>query len=106
MVIGVVVFVLLAKEEQTARASANRFAAALVHDKPAAAPNGATAYVRGVRDYFGDVTSARVVGAHESAAIAIPKPMKPHIKKAATSARLRCVQQAQGDVTKLARCAN
>jgi hypothetical protein len=63
-VIGVVVFVLLAKEEQTARDSANRFAAALVHSKATAAPDGAAAYVGGVRAYFGDVTSARVIGAH------------------------------------------
>jgi hypothetical protein len=63
-VIGAVVFVLLGKEEQTARDSANRFAAALVDNKPAAAPDGAASYVAGVRDYFGEVRSARVIGAH------------------------------------------
>jgi hypothetical protein len=63
-VVGVVLFVLLAKQEKTARQSATRFAAALVHDKPAAAPPGAREYVHGVRRYFGPVTSTKIVGAH------------------------------------------
>jgi hypothetical protein len=62
--VAVVCLFLLGKEEQTARQSATKFASALVHDKPAAAPPGATEYVHGVRRYFGPVTSARVVGAH------------------------------------------
>jgi hypothetical protein len=63
-VVGVVCLVLLGKQEHTARHSATRFAAALVHDDPAAAPPGAAEYVHGVRRYFGPVTSARVIGAH------------------------------------------
>jgi hypothetical protein len=63
-VVGVVCLVLLGKEEKTARESATRFATALVHNDPAAAPDGAGDYVPGVRDYFGPVTSAKIVGAH------------------------------------------
>jgi hypothetical protein len=62
--VAVVCLVLLAKQEKTARDSATRFAAALVHDKPSAAPPGAADYVSGMRRYFGPVTSARVIGAH------------------------------------------
>ena len=62
-VVAVVCLVLLGKKEQTARQSATRFAAALVHDDPAAAPPGAAEYVHSVRRYFGPVTSARVIGA-------------------------------------------
>jgi hypothetical protein len=64
VVVGVTCFVLLAKEQRTARHSAERFATALVHDSPAAAPPGAGAYVQGVRHYFGGVTNARIIGAH------------------------------------------
>lgn len=63
-VVSVVCLVLLGKEEKTARDSATRFAAALVHAEPARAPAGAADYVRGVREYFGPVTSAKVIGAH------------------------------------------
>jgi hypothetical protein len=63
-VVGVACLVLLGKEEKTARHSATRFASALVHDNPSAAPPGAAEYVHGVRRYFGPVTSAKVVGAH------------------------------------------
>jgi hypothetical protein len=63
-VVAVVCLVLLGKEEQTARQSATRFAAALVHDDPAAAPPGAGEYVHSVRRYFGPVTGATVIGAH------------------------------------------
>jgi hypothetical protein len=55
---------LLSKEEQTARHSATRFASALVHNDPASAPPGAADYVGGVRHYYGEVTSAKVIGAH------------------------------------------
>jgi hypothetical protein len=51
------------RSEKTARDGAARFAAALVHNDPAAAPPGADAYVTGVRAYFGAVTEARVIGA-------------------------------------------
>jgi hypothetical protein len=63
-VVAVACFVLLAKEEKTARNSATRFATALISDKPSAAPPGAAEYVHGVRRYFGPVTSAEVIGAH------------------------------------------
>jgi hypothetical protein len=63
-VIAVVCFVLLGKEEATARDSAALFGSALVHDDPAAAPPGGAAFVSGVRHYFGPVRSARVIGAH------------------------------------------
>jgi hypothetical protein len=63
VVVAVICLALLGKEEQTARQSATRFAAALVHDDPAAAPPGAAEYVHSVRRYFGPVTSARVIGA-------------------------------------------
>jgi hypothetical protein len=52
------------KSENTGRDAAARFAAALVHDDPGAAPPGAGDYVRGVRAYFGPVKSARMIGAH------------------------------------------
>lgn len=63
-VVGVVCLVLLAKEERTARDSASRFVTALVHDDASLAPPGAADYVSGVRRHFGDVTGARVIGAH------------------------------------------
>src|SRR4051794_40646172 len=63
LVVVLVVFV-LGKEETTARTAATKFAVALVHDKPTAAPRGAADYVGGVRDYFGPVSSARVIAAH------------------------------------------
>jgi hypothetical protein len=62
--VAAVCLLLLSKEEQTARHSATRFGVALVEANPAAAPPGAAEYVGGVRQYFGPVTSARVIGAH------------------------------------------
>jgi hypothetical protein len=62
--VGVACLLLLSKEEQTARDSATRFGIALVQANPGAAPPGAAEYVSGVRNYFGTVTSARVIGAH------------------------------------------
>jgi hypothetical protein len=59
----VTLFWILGKSEQTARDASTRFAAALVHNDPSAAPPGADDYVTGVRSYFGPVTSARVIGA-------------------------------------------
>jgi hypothetical protein len=50
--------------ESKARDAAARFGAALVHNDPRLAPSGDGDYVRGVRAYFGPVTSARVIGAH------------------------------------------
>jgi hypothetical protein len=52
-----------AESESKARDAATRFAAALVHNDPGAAPAGADDYVKGVRAYFGAVKSARVIGA-------------------------------------------
>jgi hypothetical protein len=63
-VVAVACVVLLGKEQKTARHSAERFAAALVSDKPAAAPPGARDYVAGVRRYYRGVTSARIIGDH------------------------------------------
>jgi hypothetical protein len=60
----VVVLWLNGKSETTARDGATRFATALVHNDPGAAPPGAGDYVTGVRAYFGAVRSARVIGAH------------------------------------------
>lgn len=59
-----VVLWLNGKSENTARDAATRFATALVHNDPGAAPSGAGDYVTGVRAYFGAVKSARVIGAH------------------------------------------
>src|SRR5215211_2403222 len=54
----------LGMKEKSARDAATRFTAALVHNDPGAAPPGAGDYVTGVRAYFGPVTTARVIGAH------------------------------------------
>jgi hypothetical protein len=61
----VVVLWLNGKSENTARDAATRFATALVHNDPGAAPPGAGDYVAGVRAYFGAVKSARVIGARD-----------------------------------------
>ncbi len=54
-----------AKDSKGGHLGATKFAAALVHNDPSAAPAGASAYVGGVRAHFGPVTSARVIGGHE-----------------------------------------
>jgi hypothetical protein len=64
VVVTVAGFWLSGKSEKTARHAATRFAAALIHNDPTAAPPGAGDYVTGVRGYFGAVISARVIGAH------------------------------------------
>jgi hypothetical protein len=66
-VVAVALFWLLGKQEQTARHAATQFAAAVVHNDPGAAPDGAGDYVTGVRAHFGPVTNARVIGAHNKA---------------------------------------
>jgi hypothetical protein len=66
VVVAVGLFWILGKSEKTARDSSTRFAAALVHDAPGAAPPGGRDYVAGVREYFGPVASARVIGAHNA----------------------------------------
>jgi hypothetical protein len=55
---------LIAKDSNAARHGAGAFAAALVHNNPQAAPQGAEQYVTGVRQYFGDVTSATLYRTH------------------------------------------
>ena len=62
--IAFALFFLLGKNEKAARSGATTFAAALVHNDPNSAPPGATSYVTGVRAYFGPVTSATVIDAH------------------------------------------
>lgn len=63
-VVAVAAYWQLGMKEKSARDAATRFAAALVHNDPGAAPPGAGDYVTGVRAYFGPVTSTRVIGAH------------------------------------------
>jgi hypothetical protein len=58
------VFWMLGVNEKAADGGATRFAAALVHNDPGAAPKGSRAYVTGLRAYFGSVTDARVIGTH------------------------------------------
>jgi hypothetical protein len=62
VVVTIAVAWLNGKSEKTARDAATRFAAALVHNDPNAAPPGAREYVSGVREYFGPVTGARLIG--------------------------------------------
>jgi hypothetical protein len=63
-VVAVAAYWQLGMKEKSARDASTRFAAALVDNDPGAAPPGAGDYVTGVRAYFGPVTSARVIGAH------------------------------------------
>jgi hypothetical protein len=67
VVVGVAVFVLLGKEEKSARRAATSFATALVHNDPGAAPAGAGGDVGAVRAAFGPVTGATVIAAHNHA---------------------------------------
>jgi hypothetical protein len=62
------VFWAIGKNEQAAGRAATRFAAALVENDPDTAPKGSPEYIRGVRAYFGAVTSARVIGTHNERA--------------------------------------
>lgn len=55
---------LIAKDTNAARHGATAFAAALVHNNPQAAPQGAEQYVTGMRHYFGGVTSATLYRTH------------------------------------------
>ena len=63
VIVGVV-FWAIGKNEHAAGHGAARFAAALVHHDPRAAPDGAREYITGVHAYFGPVTGARVIGTH------------------------------------------
>jgi hypothetical protein len=56
-------WILRKSNEHTIHAS-KQFAAAVVHNDPSAAPKGGADYVKGVRAYFGPVTSARVIDSH------------------------------------------
>ena len=58
------VFWLLGKAEESTRHASTQFAAALEKNDPSAAPAGGADYVEGVRAYFGPVTNAEVVDAH------------------------------------------
>ena len=62
------VFWAIGKNEQAAGRAATRFAAALVENDPGAAPKGSPEYIKGIRAYFGAVTSARVIGTHNERA--------------------------------------
>ena len=62
--VAVAVFWFLGNAETAARHASTQFAAAVVKDDPRAAPAGGADYVAGVRGYFGPVTSATVIGAH------------------------------------------
>ena len=53
------------KDAQGGHRGAEKFATALVHNDPSAAPSGDEGYVSGVRSYFGPVSSAKVIGGHE-----------------------------------------
>jgi hypothetical protein len=64
VLVAVAVFALLGHQEKTARHGTERFASALVSGNPAAAPEGADGYVRGIRAHFGPVLATRVIGAH------------------------------------------
>ena len=56
-------WILRASNERTIHAS-TKFATALVKNDPSAAPKGGADYVKGVRAYFGGVSSARVIDSH------------------------------------------
>jgi hypothetical protein len=56
-------WILRASNERTIHAS-TKFATALVNNEPSAAPKGGADYVKGVRAYFGGVSSARVIDSH------------------------------------------
>ena len=56
-------WILRASNERTIHAS-TKFATALVNNDPSAAPKGGSDYVKGVRAYFGGVSSARVIDSH------------------------------------------
>jgi hypothetical protein len=56
-------WILRASNERTIHAS-TKFAGALVRNDPGAAPDGGADYVKGVRAYFGGVSSARVIDSH------------------------------------------
>jgi hypothetical protein len=56
-------WILRESNKATLHASA-QFATALVRNDPSAAPSGGEDYVKGVRAYFGPVSSARVIDSH------------------------------------------
>jgi len=56
-------WILRESNESTLKAS-TQFATALVRNDASAAPPGGEEYVRGVRAYFGPITSARVIDSH------------------------------------------
>jgi hypothetical protein len=60
----VALFWILRKSNEATIHAANRFATAVVHNDPGAAPDGGGDYVGGVRAYFGPVSAARVIDSH------------------------------------------
>ena len=62
------VFWAIGKNKEAAGHAATKFATALVHNDPDAAPKGSTDYIKGAHAYFGNVTGARVIGTHNERA--------------------------------------
>jgi len=62
--VAIAVFWLLGNAEKSTRHASTQFAAALENGDPSAAPAGGPDYVDGVRAYFGPVSSAKVIDAH------------------------------------------
>src|SRR5262245_41646011 len=60
----VALFWILRKSNEHTIHAASKFAGALVHNDPSAAPDGGADYVNGVRSYFGGVSSARLIDSH------------------------------------------
>jgi hypothetical protein len=60
----VALFWILRKSNEATIHASTKFATAVVHNDPGAAPDGGGDYVTGVRAYFGPVSSARVIDSH------------------------------------------
>ena len=60
----VALFWILRKSNEHTIHASTKFASALVHNDPSAAPHGGADYVKGVRSYFGGVSSARLIDSH------------------------------------------
>jgi hypothetical protein len=64
-VVAFALFSLIGKDSKAAHNGATRFGSALVLGEPRLAPKGDADMVSGVRNYFGAVTSAKVIGSHD-----------------------------------------
>ena len=60
----VALFWILRESNKATIHASTQFATALVRNDPSAAPSGGEAYVKGVRAYFGPISSARVIDSH------------------------------------------